>query len=617
MAISRPVKQADDISAVQNWLGTCMASHNACRIIQHSDPLTSLRGETVALPTRVVEVGDPGSTTPTLRLLETHGQRGMYLTLSHCWGTEPITTTTEANLDAHKTAIPLDALPLNFQHAVHFTRRLGMQYLWIDSLCIVQDSAADWEVESSRMADIYHHSALTLAAANASGATHGFLRPRSTGAGAGAARVEGVSTAAHQQHAFYLGRPLSSYDDDVERGPLARRGWVLQERVLSRRSLFFGADQSHWECQTSRFSERAPAAHQAVTDIAGGVSSFRSLFSLVPAPASAPAATGAGGAGGVTTAGAELRATLSDMFPQFACAAGTAVQSMRTLPKTDNEVMIYNLWYHLVGEFTKRSLTVGDDKLPALSGIVTVFSAALNHGRDDDEDKDGECGDTYAAGHWAGDFERGLLWKNFGPTRAAQAKMRAPTWSWTSVDGPVEMAREMERQVCDVRDARCEIGRGGGGGNVFGKVDSGRLRLTGRLGLVAALERMGPDFQDGKSCPYVLTNAVLKDEKGREIGAGYLDEPSCAWEKGLEEDKVWCLPVRHAGGVGLGKMQVECLLLCRVPGRHEGEEEEGELEVFWRVGTATLSIMGTDIDQLIAPFQEFLVATEEKSILIV
>lgn len=571
-----------------------MASHNACRIIQHSDPVTSFRGETVALPTRVVDVGSPGSTTPILRLLETHGQRGMYLTLSHCWGTVPITTTTKSNLEAHKASIPLDSLPLNFQHAVDFTRRLGMQYLWIDSLCIIQDSAADWEVESSRMAEIYHHSALTLAAANSAGATHGFLRPRQRTEGA--VRVEGA-----HQHAFHLGPPISSYDDDVERGPLARRGWVLQERVLSRRSLFFGADQSHWECQTSRFSESTPAVHQEVTDIAGGVSSFRSLFSLSPA---------AGHGARATTTASGPWATLSNVFPQFPATEGKTGQSMKSLPKSENEKMIYNLWYHLVGEFTKRSLTVGDDKLPALSGIVTVFSAALSNGRGDGDKN------IYAAGHWAGDFERGLLWKNFGPTRAAQAKMRAPTWSWTSVDGPVELAREMEKQICDVRDARCEMGQGGGGGagrgNVFGKVENGRLRLTGRLGLVATLKRTGPDFQEGKSCPYVLTNAILKDDKGREIGAGYLDEPSCAWESDKEKEKVWCLPVRHAGGgvggVRLGRMQVDCLLLCEVP---------GTVDVFWRVGTATLSVMGTDIDQLIAPFQEFLANVEETNIVIV
>lgn len=584
MVITRPIKQADDISAVQTWLGTCMASHTACRVVQHSDPLTSFRGETVALPTRVIDVGPGGSTAPYLRLLETHGQKGMYLTLSHCWGTIPITTTTRSNLQAHKTSLPLDSLPLNFQHAIHFTRRLGMQYLWIDSLCIIQDSPEDWQVESGRMAEVYHLSALTLSAANSAGATHGFLHRRRRGA----VRVEGA-----RQHVFHVGPPISNYDDDVEKGPLARRGWVLQERVLSRRTLFFGADQSHWECQTSRFSEGAPAAHQAVTDIAGGVSSFRSLFSLGPAA----------GDGATTDPGP--RASLSDIFPQF-LPAQTSVQSMKSLPKTDNEVMIYNLWYHLVGEFTKRNLTIGDDKLPALSGIVTVFNAALGHGDDDSS--------LYAAGLWAGDFERGLLWKNFGPTREAQAKMRAPSWSWTSVDGRVQMGREMDGQISDIRNASCEIGRGGGM-NRFGKVESGRLRLKGRLGLVPTLERTGPDFQDGQ-IPYVLTNAILKDEKAREIGAGYLDEPSCVWDKSKGEEEVWCLPVRHPGGiggVGLGRMSVECLLLSKVPGR----QEEGGTEVFWRVGTATLSIMGTDIDQLIAPFQEFLAKTEEKSIVIV
>lgn len=361
----------------------------------------------------------------------------------------------------------------------------------------------------------------------------------------------------------------------------------------------------------AQFSESAPTVRQEVTDIAGGVSSFRSLFSL-----SSPAAKERT----ATNRASGPRATLSNIFPQFSRlpASRMPVKSMKSPPKTDSEMMIYNLWYHLVGEFTKRNLTIGDDKLPALSGIVTVFSTALNSCSRREEDDissrvhDDNHNEIYAAGLWAGDFERGLLWKNFGPTREAQTKMRAPTWSWTSVDGPVELAREMEGQICDVRDARCEIGRGEGKG-LFGKVKSGRLTLKGRLGLVPTLERMGPAFQDGR-VPYVLTNATLKDERGRDIGAGYLDEPSCVWDR-FDENEVWCLPVRHPGGiggVGLGKMHVDCLLLCKVPGK-----EKEVLEVFCRVGTATLSIMSADIDQLIAPFQEFLAGANEKSIIII
>lgn len=588
LVITRPTSQADDISAVQNWLGNCMASHTACRILSHSDPLTSLRGETPPLPTRVVDVGPGSGTNDTLRLLETNGQKGMYLTLSHCWGTDPITTTTTSNLEVHKNSIPFDSLPLNFQHAIQFTRRLGMQYLWIDSLCIVQDSAADWEVESSRMAEIYHHSALTLSAANSVAATQGFLRPRIPSS------KRGVRVEASHQHVFYLSPQISNYDQDVERSPLARRGWTLQERLLSRRNLFFGVDQSHWECQTSRFSENTPVSHLQVEDISGGVSSFGSLFSMSPP------------GDGATTA-SEPRATLSDIFPQsslYQVSGQRQVNSMSSIPPSDNDIKIYKLWYHLIGEFTKRSLTVGDDKLPALSGIVKVFSAALNTGQENN---------IYVAGLWAGDLARGLLWQNFGPTPEAQVRMRSPSWSWTSIDGPIQPGTWLKSQICDIKDASCEIGRGGSK-DPHGKVEFARLRLTGRLCLVPVLERMGPDFQDGMSTPYVLTNAILKDAAGREIGAGYLDQPSCAWEK--RKDDVWCLPVRHPGGaggggtVGLGSLQVDCLLLCKVPGT-------ADQDTFWRVGTAKLSTMSSDMYQLIAPFQEFLAGSKERSIVIV
>lgn len=134
------------------------------------------------------------------------------------------------------------------------TRQLGFQYLWIDSLCIVQDSAEDWQCESSRMATIYASSMLTLSASVSTSDDVGFLHARSLEGQQSVSlpyRLNGETQGSY----FLSNRSPSDFDDDATMGALNKRAWTLQERFLSRRSLFFGRDQHHWECQTSRFSE--------------------------------------------------------------------------------------------------------------------------------------------------------------------------------------------------------------------------------------------------------------------------------------------------------------------------------------------------------------------------
>ncbi|KAH8602503.1 heterokaryon incompatibility protein-domain-containing protein [Bisporella sp. PMI_857] len=561
LVISRPVKAVDDVSTIQNWLGICLANHHKCRMDQRSTP-ESILMEAVPLPTRVLDVGVEGNNSPQVHLVESRGQKAMYLTLSHCWGSDPISTTTKLNVRSHKAGIDIESLSLNFRHAITFTRRLGFRYLWIDSLCIIQDNTEDWEIESSKMAEIYHQSALTISAANSSRAGDGFLKHRVSSEELGV-KIP-IKDGILGKDYFYIGPPSKNYSEDVDNGPLYKRGWTLQERVLSRRNVFFGVHQSHWECKTARFSENTPLVPQDVVDISGGVSSFRSLYSL---PSLLP----------VLPAG---QPCLQNIFPN------TTIVSSRN---TENQSQILNLWYHLVGEFTKRDFTFGDDKLPALSGIVSVFGKAL-----------GGHENTYATGIWVEDFERGLLWKNFGPTVATQRKMRSPSWSWSCVDGPVQLAREMKDSVRLLKSASCEIGYTGK--DKFGRVDFGKLFMKGQIRKVDSLERTGPDFQE--PFMYVLTNAVLKDHLGREIGAGYLDEPSC----GLGKEDVFCVPIRHSRDVGLRALRVDCLLLCKMP---------TYLEMYSRVGTATLSIMGSDLSSWVAPFQEFLATAVEKDVVII
>jgi hypothetical protein len=129
---------------------------------------------------------------------------------------------------------------------VKVTLRLGLRYLWIDSLCIVQDDEDDKLTEIRKMADIYSGSAVTIAAARARSCHEGFLHEQ---------RLPDLlcnSTFRLRYRCFdgEIGEVfLSEYDDlDEYLEPLEERAWTLQERVLSPRVLSFGSRKTRWKC---------------------------------------------------------------------------------------------------------------------------------------------------------------------------------------------------------------------------------------------------------------------------------------------------------------------------------------------------------------------------------
>ncbi|KAF1989441.1 HET-domain-containing protein, partial [Aulographum hederae CBS 113979] len=164
-----------------------------------------------------------------------------YACLSHCWGGLQPIQTTRGNIESHKRGIDLAKLPLTFREAVLFTRRLGIRYLWIDSLCIIQDNILDWQEQSSNMCSVYGNSHLVLAATKAANPMDGcFAKSQSE----------------------YVGwhSPSSAHDNF----PLLQRAWVLQERYMAPRVLHFTQEELMWECM----------AGQSCECTAGGVSNF-------------------------------------------------------------------------------------------------------------------------------------------------------------------------------------------------------------------------------------------------------------------------------------------------------------------------------------------------------
>jgi hypothetical protein len=221
---------------VKSTLGQCLNRHASCAITK--EPI---------LPNRALHIERLGSGDFCVKLREHNNERGRYTALSHCWGSQQACTTTSENLKAYKNCVPWEALPATFQDAIIFTLTLGVQYIWIDSLCIIQDNTNDWEVESSRMGDIYQNAYLTLAATAASNDSEGYfsvqgkqaqefrLHPKN--------RDGSIMVREKIQHWQTRSARLS-----VKLFPVLTRGWVLQERYLSPRTLHFCSHELVWEC---------------------------------------------------------------------------------------------------------------------------------------------------------------------------------------------------------------------------------------------------------------------------------------------------------------------------------------------------------------------------------
>lgn len=206
------------------------------------------------LPTRLLDVGKLDSSSSLVKLLETQGIDGSYVALSHCWGNSQPYKTTRATIDKTKAGIMLEDIPATFRDAIEFTRLLGIQYLWIDSLCIVQDDVKDWETESAQMASIYQHAYLTISAVRSGSDSEGFLP--------------------HRYRRQALLKVSLSWGDSAELyacpyngkgaryGPLDTRGWTLQEQWLSKRQIRFEAEQIVWICQRESHPKLPSDTHE-------------------------------------------------------------------------------------------------------------------------------------------------------------------------------------------------------------------------------------------------------------------------------------------------------------------------------------------------------------------
>lgn len=215
----------------RQWLRDCDTDENhwKCR---PADP--------ACLPTRLIDVGDEKDA-PTVRLYETKpDEKGRYIALSHPWGDEPHFCTNRLNIEEHKKKIYIDDLPNTFKDAVKTTRELGFQYLWIDSICIIQGPDGDFSGESKRMEEVFSSAYCVIAASRATCHRDGFLKGRPP--------RDWITFRRGSEAPFFICQAIDNFNLHVLEGSLNRRGWVLQERALSHRTIYFTDEQTYWEC---------------------------------------------------------------------------------------------------------------------------------------------------------------------------------------------------------------------------------------------------------------------------------------------------------------------------------------------------------------------------------
>jgi hypothetical protein len=294
---------------ISKWLKRC-ATHPKCG--PPSEP---------RLPTRVIEVSSEDSPRSP-RLLSTKGLHGKYAALSYCWGANQLGVTTKANLDCRLLALDVKALSKTVQEAIVTTQRIGVRYLWVDAICIIQDSEEDKATEIQQMCDIYQRAYVTIVAANAADSNQGFLQGRPPPAPS----VEIPFWSADGRLGSVWMRSEGWYDDDSE--PVNTRGWTLQERLLSPRLVIFASHTIQFQCQQATVN-LGDSLH-----IPSGLGSWRLPSVLIGLP-----------------------------------------QNTETKELTSEAAI--EAWKDIIMLYSQRDLSYDDDKLVALAALAQAFHAHI------------------------------------------------------------------------------------------------------------------------------------------------------------------------------------------------------------------------------------------------
>jgi hypothetical protein len=346
-----PLHARDNLATARRWIETCLAEHTTCRDFQQNTTDPSQR------PTRVLEI--TGATTVKLRC-NMSSTNFTYLALSHMWGPDHThqTRLLESNLLAFQTSIPWSALSDIYHDAIRTARALGYTFLWIDSLCIIQDSASDWTHEGQRMATVYGNCAANIA----------FLFPPSSPPPTrpdpriwypcvlrAATALEAGVYIRHPTSSWTQAFPPKDHEWLVQHGwPLFRRAWTFQEYLLSPRTLLCGHENLMFQCCCVFYDE-------LMGPIAEGVKERPSQG-------------------------------------RHMCKARYFPVGLKKERKGGYAALRFVLdWMNVVGEYRARRLSYATDRVVAFAGIASAFRKL--------------GGLTYLAGLWWQYFPLCFLWR--------------------------------------------------------------------------------------------------------------------------------------------------------------------------------------------------------------
>jgi hypothetical protein len=363
------------------------------------------------------------------------------------------------------TAIATKDLSKTFQDAIYITRLLGIQYIWIDALCIIQDSELDWKRESAQMFHIYSSSYCNLAASSARDGSQGMLYHRDNKA------LQPLKLFVNDMVCFIEPTTKSMFEANVEHGPLTNRAWVFQERMLSKRNLHFTSKHLLWECNSFSTFEGSVLVDvglpkRAVPSLSGEETNDL-LSSRDPSHITAQLIP-------ATNAPASLPEFSTVELPQKRNHLIVSARFKGIKHQRLNTEKLYSEWDSLVDTYSTTKLTEPTDKLIALGGLAESWQQQLQ--------------DEYFAGLWRMNLIRGLLWhvgarSELHDQHANPARYVAPSWSWASIIGRVETLPayiNILKSLAVVLDVVIEST----GPSKFGQLKAGYIDLHGRIARV-------------------------------------------------------------------------------------------------------------------------------------
>ena len=308
--IERDSGSQQTLNIAATLVNNCIEKHERCA------------KELTPLPSRVLEVEGTGNT---IRLIDCPADmRGKYISLSHCWGSSETLTTTEESYEARTKEIPLSQLPKTFFDVVIIARYLGIRYVWIDSLCIMQENIEDWARESGRMRAIYSNAYIVIAANHARSDSEGCFHERPARP---ETKVDLPELGEVHTQLLYPRDEYISSGMDFEAEPLSRRGWALQERVLARRILHYNTRQIYLECNEGIVGEDG--------------CKFETRYCC------------------------NLKDLEEGKEPEF-----KRISSKK-------HALEHAMWHSLLWCYGQRKLTKATDKLPAMSGVAKLLKSRL------------------------------------------------------------------------------------------------------------------------------------------------------------------------------------------------------------------------------------------------